>query len=244
MTRTVLAALATAAIYWPSLTQAAPDGGTVNGVIKLDSPTARGEPDKRGTGFTARINNPLKHPKAFDPLPDLVVVLDGGTPAKEDTQTARPFIYRLVGESFEVPVFPVLAGSTVEISNDSKGRPRLYSPDDAGLLDGEAVAPKARRPLKKFGPAYRVVEIRDRESAHLVGRIVALPHLYFARVSDDGKFTITGVPPGTWKVRIWYRDGWAQVPETSIEVTAKKTVETAIELRGRPKVTKPEAKGK
>ena len=28
--------------------------------------------------------------------------------------------------------------------------------------------------------------------------------------------------PGAWKVRVWYRDGWAQVPEETVEVAAKK----------------------
>ncbi len=215
----------------PSIAIGAPDGGTVSGVIKLPSPSDRGEPPKRNSGFTERIANPLKPPKAFDPLPHIIVVLEGGVAADEDTKpSGRPAVYRLIGESFESPVMPVLAGSTVEIENEGKNSPRIYSPEDDKILDGESIGPRKKRAIKSFGPAYKVAELRDHDSAHLSGRLIAMPHTYFSRVKDDGKFEIEGVPAGAWKVKLWYSTGWLELPESSVVVVAKRSVDASITL--------------
>lgn len=219
----LLAAASAALAVAPASARAAENGGTVSGTIALADPAKRGEPPIKSQGFVRRARNALKAPRAFDPTPYLVVVLEGGTPAPEDSepppQTPR---YTIIGESFEVPVLPVVAGSAVEIKNSGKGSPRLFSPDKADLVPGDPVSPKGERKTKKLDKAGASYEIRDRESAHLSGRIAVFPHRYFARVKPDGKFEIKGVAPGTWKVRVWYLDGWVDMPAESVEVVAKK----------------------
>jgi hypothetical protein len=219
----LLAAVSAALALAPASARAAENGGTVTGTIALADPAKRGEPPIKSQGFVRRARNALKAPRAFDPTPYLVVVLEGGTPADEDTepppQTPR---YTIIGESFEVPVLPVVAGSAVEIKNSGKGSPRLFSPDMADLVPGDPVSPKGERKTKKLAKAGTSYEIRDRESAHLSGRIAVFPHRYFARVRPDGKFEIKGVAPGSWKVRVWYLDGWVDVPAETVEVVAKK----------------------
>jgi hypothetical protein len=202
----------------------------VTGTLKLASPADRGEPPERGAGFTERVRNPLKPPRPADPLPYIIVVLDGGTPADEDTKPpGRPAVYRVVGESFDVPVLPVVNGSAVEIVNDGKNAPRLYSPSDDQILDGESIAPRKKRTIKNFGPAFQVLELRDHDSVHLSGTLVAMPHAYFSRVTEEGRFEITGVPAGTWRIRLWYRTGWVELPEILVNV-GKKPVDQSVDL--------------
>ena len=219
----VAAALAAALALAPLPAGAVENGGTVTGTIALADPAKRGEPPIKSSGFVRRARNALKAPRPFDPLPHVVVVLDGGTAAPEDTepppQTPR---YTIIGESFDVPILPVVAGSAVEIKNNGKGSPRLYSPDRSDLVPGDPVSPKGERKTKKRDKAGVSYEIRDRESAHLTGRIAVFPHRYFARVKPDGKFEIKGVPPGTWKIKVWYVDGWVEMPAETVEVVAKK----------------------
>lgn len=215
----VIAALSLA----PSAVRAAEPGGTVTGTIAVADASKRGEPPIKSVGFVRRARNALKAPRPFDPTPYLVVVLEGGTPAPEDAQPPPQMPrYTIIGESFDVPVMPVVAGSAVEIKNNGKGSPRLYSPDMADLVPGDPVSPKGERKTKKLEKAGTSFEIRDRESAHLTGRIAVFPHRYFSRVKPDGKFEIKGVAPGTWKVKVWYVDGWVEIPAETIEVVAKK----------------------
>ena len=222
-----------AAAAAPAAALAAENGGTVVGAIALDE--KRAEPPVRSTGFVPRTRNALRPPRPHDPTPHLVVVLEGGTAAPEDTEPPPLSVrYSIIGESFDAPILPVVVGSVVEIQNQARNSPRLYSPGVEGLVPGDPINPKGSRKTKKIDKAGQAFEIRDRESAHLSGRIVAFPHRYFARVKPDGKFEITGVPPGSWKVRVWYADGFLETPVETVQVEARrptKPVKLAIPAR-------------
>jgi len=206
----------------PGAATADDNGGIVVGAIALAAAEQRGPTPVHNQGFVRRVPA-LRPPRAFDPRPHMIVVLDGATPPEEDRQPpGQPVRYTIIGESFEVPLLPVVAGSVVEIRNAGRGAPRLYSPDQADLVPGDPIGPRGERKTKKIEPAHRAFELRDRESVHLSGRIVAFPHRYMSLVGADGKFAIQGVAPGTWKVRVWYRDAWVEVAEETVEVVAKK----------------------
>lgn len=199
------------------------NGGIVVGNVVLASAESRGDVPVRNQGFVRRVANALKPPRALDPLPEIVVVLDGVTPPEEDRQPpTQPVRYSILGESFEVRLLPVVVGSVVEIRNAGRGAPRLYSPTAADLVPPDPIGPRGERKTRKIEPVGKSFELRDRESIHMSGRIVAFPHRYVALVAADGKFTIKDVAPGVWKVKIWYRDGWADVAEETVEVVAKK----------------------
>lgn len=229
---TTILVLATGLVA-PVAAHAAENGGTVVGTIALDE--KRAEPPVRSTGFVPRTRNALRPPRPSDPTAHLVVVLDGGTAAPEDTEPPGLSVkYSIIGESFDAPILPVVVGSIVEIQNQARGAPRLYSPDGEDLVPGDPINPKGARKMKKIETAGKAFEIRDRESAHLSGRIVAFPHRYFARVKPDGKFEIPGVPPGSWKVKVWYVNGWLETPVETVQVEAKrptKPVKLAIPAR-------------
>jgi hypothetical protein len=216
-------ALAVAILAMSPPARAAEPGGTVTGSIVLADPAKRAEPAVKSAGFVPRARNALKAPRPLDPIPHLVVVLEGGEPAPEDAEApSLPVRYTIIGESFDVPVLPVVVGSTVEIRNSGKGSPRLFAPGMDDFVPGDPVSPKGERKTKKVDKAGVAIEIRDRESAHLSGRVVGFPHRYFTRVRPDGKFEIKGVAPGNWNVRVWYVDGWVEVPAEAIEVEARR----------------------
>lgn len=224
-THAALAALLAASIAPVQLARAAEDGGTVSGVIALPAPDQRGEPEVLNTGFVPRARNPLKAPKAFDPLPMLVVALEGGPVDAADTKAPnKPVRYQIIGESFEIPLLPVVVGTKLEIENRGTGSPRLYAPGHADLLESDPINPKGVRPAAPIATALSLIEIRDHDSAHLRGRVVAFPNAYFSTVDDSGRFEIEGVPAGTWKVKIWYRDGWVELPESvTVDVPARRS---------------------
>ncbi|HEY8147277.1 MAG TPA: hypothetical protein VIG06_31575 [Kofleriaceae bacterium] len=232
------AAVSVAIALAPAPARAVENGGTVTGAIALADPAKRGEPPIKSQGFVRRARNALKAPRPFDPTPHLVVVLEGGTPAQEDSEPPPQMPrYTIIGESFDAPVLPIVAGSAVEIKNSGKGSPRLFSPEMADLVPGDPVSPKGERKTKKLDKAGVSYEIRDRESAHFTGRIAVFPHRYFARVKPDGKFEIKGVAPGSWKVRVWYVDGWVETPAETIEVVAKKEAKLKQPIAIPPRLT-------
>jgi hypothetical protein len=224
-----LAALIAAAILAPAAARA--DTGTVSGTVQLADPAKRGEPPIRSEGFVRRARNALKAPRPFDPTPHLIVVLEGASAAPEDTVAPdRPVRYTIVGESFDAPILPVVVGSVVEVKNSGRNSPRLYSPGHENFVPGDPVNPKGERKTKKVDTPAVSYELRDRDSAHLSGRIVGFPHRYFALVGPGGKFEIKDVATGSWKVRVWYADGWLDAPPQKIEVEARREAKVKIAL--------------
>lgn len=235
----VIAALVGAA---PADSAAAPDGTTVTGVVELADLASRPERPVRSRGFVRRVRGPLKPPQKADPRDQMVVVLEGGPVHEDDKKppsgTQR---YVLVGESFASPVFPFVAGADVEIKNAGHASPRLHAPGRAELIDEAPLSPKGVRPIReKLTEPLAAVEIRDRDSAHIRGQLLPMPHSYFSLVGEDGKYEIEGVPAGEWRVRLWYRGGFVQLSKpVTVEVSGRSSKAPTIKLPPSPKSAPP-----
>ena len=87
------------------------------------------------------------------------------------------------------------------------------------------------RSTEAITEAHKAIDIRDKDSVHFIAHIVAFEHAYFAVPNFNGDIQIEGVPAGTWKVKVWYRDNWVtNLPETTINVSAKKPTKFKISL--------------
>jgi len=248
-----LTALLVSSVAYHGEAHADANGGTVTGAVELPPRIDRKEMPAKNRGFLKRMKGPLQEPRGADQRPDMIVVLVGGPVASDDAKpprlTAR---YRLIGESFETNVFGYVAGATVEVHNDSEDKsPLLYSPTSEDAIEKGPVSPGGKRPIKAPTTAFESLEIRDRESAHLSGTIVAMPHPYFSLISRNGSYTIKGVPAGKWTVKIWYDGGWLDMPgNPSVTVAAKKpakapSIKLPVEPSSKPAASSaaPEAPG-
>lgn len=196
--------------------------GAVSGSISLADPSALPEIPVRSRAFTRRLRGPLKPPQKLDVRDHIVVVLVGGPVADADKKPpSRTLRYELVGESFATPIFPFVAGSKLEIKNTGHRVPRLYALGNDGLIEDTPLPEKGVRPIKKpLTEPFAQTELRARDSAHMRGVLLALPHPYFSLVDGDGKYEIKGVPAGKWTVKVFYRTGWVDMRDTIVEVTA------------------------
>jgi hypothetical protein len=185
-----------------------PQAGVVQGIIELKG-KVEGPPSKH-LGFLDPVENPIVEPRPYDPLPEMVVFLDGG-PAAPDAGTppTHAVVWQLLSHSFSPPLKAVVAGSQVSISNMSKtethtlyadgGNDALVSKDDL----------RAETTMKSFAVGRdTVVRVLSRKLPHLEGRVVTFPTRYFSAVERNGRFKIENVPPGRWTIKVWYRDGW------------------------------------
>jgi hypothetical protein len=200
-------------------------GGSVRGAAadvngKLTLTGTAGKPPLRGKAFLDRVENPYLGGKNLDPMPYMVVVLekDGAT-----LPTPPQVKWKLLGESFDKPILPVLAGSEVVIQNNGRRAPTLYVEGHDDLI--------ARTPLNKDGErAFKATEagsllvVRDEDTPHLTGSVLVLGSPYFAvpasvgEARTEGKFSIAGVADGEYTVKIWYRTGWLEGIDTKITV--------------------------
>ena len=184
--------------------------GDVSGRLDLPNPEPPAPPQYKG--FLDRAENATLAPKAYDPNPYLVVVLIPSGPATAAAPTGVR--WELVGDSFAKPLLPVRAGAEVTIKNKSKRVVAVGAAEDAALIPAGPINPNGSR---AFTPkAAGEFTIGDPDIPHLRGRLIVIDSPYFALVDAKGGFTIKDVPPGEYKVKVWYMDGWLERPDDSV----------------------------
>jgi hypothetical protein len=212
--RIVACTLLLCSILAPAGTAAA----DVSGKIALTG--TAGKPPLKGKAFLARTENAYLGGKNLDPMPYMVVVLqrDGVT-----LPTPPQVKWKLIGESFDHPLLPVLAGSEVVIVNEGRRSPTLYVDGQPDLIPKTPLNKKGERAFKA-GEAGSLLVIRDEETPHLSGTVLVLDSPYFSgatsvgKAGTEGKFSIAGVADGSYKLKVWYRTGWLDGVELDVEV--------------------------
>lgn len=187
--------------------------GTLVGKLELPAPPPR--PEATTHGFLDRAENPLAPLRPYSVTPQLVVELDG-----DEKPAAPPQVtWRLLGESFERPVIAVPAGSEVVIRDDSKTAHTLVAKEDPKLLPPGPINPSGTKPFRVTKET--VYTIGDPDAPHLHGTIIVVNTLYIGYPDESGRFEIADVPPGSYRLRIWYGGKLLDRPDDTVNVSAK-----------------------
>lgn len=186
--------------------------GSVGGKLELPPPPER--PPAATKGFLERVENPLAPPRPLALTPLMIVVLEGAAKPSSPGQVT----WELVGESFARPVIAAPVGAEVVIKNVSSTARTLVATEDPELVPQGPINPSGS---KSFRAAQaKVYTIGDHDAPHLTGRLVVVDTPFVAKVDDAGKFEFADVPEGSYKLRIYYKDGWLE-GSTDVQVGAK-----------------------
>jgi len=192
--------------------------GTITGKVLL--PKQKQAPPVRSTGFVRRKANPIAPTRPYDPRPEMIVILAGEIPDEAKTPSSQPAEYKLLGESFEYPLFPVHVGQTVRLINKGRNSPHLRSKQAKSVgRDCSPLNPTVNCDLK-LTKEFQVVEITAQGNPHLRAQIVGVGHKLFSRIDKNGKYTIENVPPGAWEVRVRYDGEW--IGKTDVTVPKRR----------------------
>ncbi len=124
-------------------------------------------------------------------------------------------------------VLPVVAGTTVDFANSDNVKHNIYSQSKAKIFNlgtyGSDVVKHVT--FEKEGEVGLACNVHAEMSAF----IVVLSNPYFAKTGNDGKFTITNIPPGQYTLKTWHEK--KRPYEQKVIVEAGKTTEINIKLR-------------
>lgn len=103
--------------------------------------------------------------------------------------------------NFTPHVVVVRAGSSVQLKNSDRMPCRLYSISPAGTFamrsqDGKPMTVKFDRP--------GVIELRCADHARIHAYVVVKENGYFAVTDTKGRYDLRNVPPGQYKIQLWY----------------------------------------
>ena len=125
---------------------------------------------------------------------------------------------QLKGRQFSPRVRAVPLGSTIEFPNDDSFSHNVFSKTPEGAFD-TGVYPRGRTKGETFREAG-IFPIYCNIHPRMTGYVIVLKTPYYAQAGDDGRYTMTGVPAGTYMMHLWH-------DRASQEVTKPVTVGSA-----------------
>jgi plastocyanin len=123
-------------------------------------------------------------------------------------------------------VLTVTAGDTVRFLNHDGEDHNVYSPDGEAFNLGTFKSGDSRSQTFEEPGVYR---IKCSIHPEMLGYVFVATSRYAAAVDRKGRFTISDVPAGTWRLAVWNAN--LAGPEREVTVVAGKTVEEAITVK-------------
>lgn len=203
--------------------------GTITGLVHAEGKEvpapqgAGGKYDSRKYKFAERIN--------YAELRDFVVYIDG--PAAE--KPAKPVIKMITqkGVTFNPRVTPIMAGTIIEWPNQDEIYHNVFSISEAKQFDLELYkSPEIKRvPFDKPGRVDVFCSIHTTMNCI----ILVLENPWFALSDANGRYSITNVPPGTYKLKAWHERLPIVTKEVVVPASGDLKVDITLGITNLPK---------
>ena len=178
--------------------------------------------EEKGLGT---INGTVKAKKAKY-LRDTLVYIENVTNSFEPPQEHAVMDQKNM--AFIPHILPLLKGTTVDFLNSDMVQHNVYSSD--AVADNVNLGTWLKGEVRPFTfNKSGVASMRCNVHVDMLAYVLVLQNPYFAKVNNDGSFSITNIPEGKYTVKLWnerYKAGDRQV-----EVKANATSTIAFELK-------------
>ena len=178
--------------------------------------------EEKGLGT---INGMVKAKKAKY-LRDTLVYIENVTNSFEPPQEHAVMDQKNM--AFIPHVLPLLKGTTVDFLNSDMVQHNVYSPD--AVADNVNLGTWLKGEVRPFTfNKLGVASMRCNVHVDMLAYVLVLQNPYFAKVNNDGSFSITNMPEGKYTLKLWnerYKAGDRQV-----EVKANATSTIEFELK-------------
>jgi plastocyanin len=204
--------------------RAEPKAGT-----ELSQPATRTAYESRKFKFVERVD--------YAAMRDFVVAIEGpvGTNAAP-TNVVVVTTTRVAqqGAVFTPHILPVLAGTTVEWPNHDDIFHNVFSDSDAKKFDLDLYKGNPPNKCVVFDKPGKVdVYCSIHANMHCV--VLVMENPYFAMTDADGHYTITNVPPGTYKLKAWHERLPADEREITVPASGATNADFVLTIKNLPK---------
>jgi plastocyanin len=189
-------------LFW-TLAAFGTSAGTITGTVRaqgkqgMGTDSSNGKYDSRQFKFVERVN--------YDEMHDFVVYIDGpvGAKAAVPEKPVQVVTQRVSqkGAVFVPHILPVMVGTTVEWPNNDSIYHNVFSMSETKPFDlGLYKSPQVKKvTFDKPGRVDVFCSIHTRMNCV----VLVLENPYFANTNDKGRYAITNVPAGVYKLKAW-----------------------------------------
>jgi len=193
-----------------------------SGIFAPPAPAEAGEP---GPDATGSLSGTCQH-STVKKVPTLVYI--DAMPGKEFNAPEPPALMDQKNKEFTPRVLPILVGTTVEFVNNDDFEHNVFSPDGEGYnLGNWGKSQKRSHTFAVPGVYVQLCKVHP----EMVSYVVVLKTPYFALADSEGKFKISNVPAGTWKLKIWNEKLKPKLLDATYEIKVEEGKDTQIEIK-------------
>ena len=121
-------------------------------------------------------------------------------------------------------VLPLLKGTTVDFLNSDIVQHNIYSPD--AVADNMNLGTWLKGEVRSFTfNKLGVASMRCNAHVDMLAYVLVLQNPYFARVNNDGSFSITNLPEEKYTVKLWHERYKAEDRQVEAKANVSATVE-------------------
>ena len=222
-----LAAGLVVALAWPGVAAAA---ATVTGTVNFDGKA----PTLRPLAMDA---DPVCAKKHSAPVPNEMLVLGGGNTMGNILVFVSKGLAQ--GKTFPVPKTPVtldqngcqykphvmgiMVGQTYKILNSDGVLHNIHTLPKVNPAFNKGMPPTLKEATTVFNKPEDVFHIKCDVHPWMSAYIAVFTHPFFSATGTDGKFTISGLDPGTYEITAWHERLPAQTATVVVPATGAKT---------------------
>jgi plastocyanin len=105
------------------------------------------------------------------------------------------------GNTYVPHLIPVVVGQKVVFKSEDPELHNVYARGPKRVVFNDAVLPKMQfeKSFTELGPVHLTCNIHKEMSAW----VIVLQNKFWAKPDKSGKFTIDGLPPGSYTIRFW-----------------------------------------
>ena len=174
--------------------------------------------EEKGLGT---INGTVKAKKAKY-LRDTLVYIENVTNSFEPPQEHTVMDQKNM--TFIPHILPLLKGTTVDFLNSDMVQHNIYSPD--AVADNMNLGTWLKGEVRSFTfNKLGIASMRCNAHVDMLAYVLVLQNPYFARVNNDGSFSITNMPEGKYVVKLWNERYKAEDRQVEVKANATSTIE-------------------
>ncbi len=200
----------------PTVAMQTASAGVVQGTVEIQ----RAPPRRRAQRY------PGGRPQAARAVQELPAVVYLRSPPRAAVAPGAPEIISQQDTAFVPALLTVSPGATVDFANEDPFFHNVFSYSQAKRFDlGRFPAGESKSvTFEETGIVKVYCEVHD----FMRAVVLVLDTPYHSPVSEDGSFTIRGVPPGTYEMVAWHADFDEQIIPVTIAGGETATVEVTL----------------